>query len=144
MKKFVYFMIIPVLVLSLAGCASTKSGKPRKKDIKTRVDVLETRVDDIEQKQATAVAAPSAEQYSASTPVPRDSGDSVSVGSSGSKMDKRDIQTALKNAGFYAGNIDGKIGPKTRQSIKDFQSANGLKADGVVGPKTLKALQRYL
>lgn len=140
MKKFVYFMIVPALVLSLAGCASTKSGKPRKKDIKARVDVLETRVDDIEQKQNAA----SAEQVSASMPVPSDSGKSMDPGPSSSTMDKRDIQTALKNAGFYAGAIDGKVGPKTKQAIKDFQSANGLKADGVVGPKTSKALQRYL
>jgi len=55
-----------------------------------------------------------------------------------------EIQTALKNAGFYSGNIDGKIGPKSKKAIEDFQSANGLKVDGKVGAKTWEALGKYL
>jgi len=55
-----------------------------------------------------------------------------------------EIQTALKNAGFYAGNIDGKIGPKSKKAVEDFQSANGLKVDGKVGAKTWEALAKYL
>lgn len=55
-----------------------------------------------------------------------------------------EIQTALKQAGFYTGNIDNKIGPKTKQAIEDFQKANGLKVDGKVGPKTWEALSKYL
>ncbi len=54
-----------------------------------------------------------------------------------------EIQTALKNAGFYAGSIDGKIGPKSKKAIEDFQKANALKVDGKVGPKTWEALSRY-
>ena len=54
-----------------------------------------------------------------------------------------EIQTALKNAGFYAGNVDGKIGPKSKKAIEDFQRANGLKVDGKVGPKTWEAMSKY-
>jgi peptidoglycan hydrolase-like protein with peptidoglycan-binding domain len=54
-----------------------------------------------------------------------------------------EIQTALKNAGFYTGNLDGKIGPKSKKAIEDFQKANGLKADGKVGPKTWEALNKH-
>ena len=56
----------------------------------------------------------------------------------------KDIQKALKNAGFYTGAIDGKIGPKTKNAIVEFQKAKGLKADGKVGPKTWAALEKYL
>ena len=56
----------------------------------------------------------------------------------------KEIQMALKNAGFYTGAIDGKIGPKSKQAILDFQKANGLKVDGKVGPKTWAALEKYL
>jgi peptidoglycan hydrolase-like protein with peptidoglycan-binding domain len=55
-----------------------------------------------------------------------------------------DIQTALKNAGYYAGKIDGKIGPMSKKAIEDFQKANGLTADGKVGPKTWAVLGKYL
>lgn len=54
-----------------------------------------------------------------------------------------EIQTALRNAGFYAGNIDGKIGPKSKKAIEDFQQANGLKVDGKVGPKTWEAMSKH-
>ncbi len=56
----------------------------------------------------------------------------------------KDIQAALKSAGYYAGEVDGKIGPKTKKAIEDFQSANGLAADGKVGPKTWSILSKYL
>lgn len=56
----------------------------------------------------------------------------------------KDIQTALKAAGFYTGNVDGKMGPKTKRAIVEFQKARGLKADGKVGPKTWVELEKYL
>ena len=56
----------------------------------------------------------------------------------------KDIQTALKNAGFYIGAIDGKIGPNSKKAIMEFQAAKGLKVDGKVGPKTWAELEKYL
>lgn len=53
------------------------------------------------------------------------------------------IQQALKNAGFYKGEIDGKIGSKTKIAIKAFQKSKGLSADGVVGQKTWNELSKY-
>jgi peptidoglycan hydrolase-like protein with peptidoglycan-binding domain len=55
-----------------------------------------------------------------------------------------EIQTALKNAGFYSGVIDGKIGPNSKKAIVEFQKSQGLVADGKVGPKTWEALVKYL
>ncbi len=54
------------------------------------------------------------------------------------------IQTALKNAGFYNGKIDGKIGPGSKKAIEAFQQSKGLKVDGKVGSKTWAALEQYL
>ena len=53
------------------------------------------------------------------------------------------IQQALKNAGFYKGDIDGKSGLKTKSAIKAFQKSKGLIADGVVGQKTWNELSKY-
>lgn len=61
-----------------------------------------------------------------------------------SKSTAMQIQTALKNAGFYAGKIDGKIGPQTKRAIKAFQKSKGLAPDGIVGPKTWNELRNYL
>ena len=57
---------------------------------------------------------------------------------------EQQIQTSLKNAGFYNGAIDGKIGPASKRAIEAFQKKNKLKADGKVGPKTWAALESYL
>lgn len=60
------------------------------------------------------------------------------------KPTSTEIQTALKNAGFYTGAIDGKIGPMSKKAIEAFQQANGLTVDGKVGPKTWALLSKYL
>lgn len=59
-------------------------------------------------------------------------------GSSGSEV--REIQTKLKNWGYYAGSVDGVYGAETRHAVISFQKKNGLTADGICGTKTLAAL----
>ena len=54
------------------------------------------------------------------------------------------IQAALKNLGLYTGKIDGKIGPKTKEAVREFQRQNGLAADGKVGPKTWAVLKKSI
>ncbi len=61
-----------------------------------------------------------------------------------SQVNPKEIQKALTEAGFYKGNIDGVIGNKTKAAIRSFQEANGLKVDGVCGPKTWEKLKAYL
>ncbi len=50
------------------------------------------------------------------------------------------IQTKLKRWGYYTGSIDGIYGTKTLNAVKYFQRKNGLTADGIAGPATLKAM----
>ena len=50
------------------------------------------------------------------------------------------IQTALKERGYYGGNIDGIFGTVTKNAVIKFQRDNGLAVDGIVGKATLKAL----
>jgi len=57
---------------------------------------------------------------------------------------KKQIQIALQKANFYKGKIDGKIGPQTKEAIKAFQKAKGLKTDGAVGAQTWTELKKYL
>jgi N-acetylmuramoyl-L-alanine amidase len=56
----------------------------------------------------------------------------------------RQIQTKLKNWGYYSGAIDGSYGPKTTEAVKYFQRKNGLTVDGICGTRTLQALGIYL
>lgn len=50
------------------------------------------------------------------------------------------IQTRLKNWGYYNGNIDGVYGIGTYQAVRQFQQKNGLSVDGVAGSETLAAM----
>jgi hypothetical protein len=46
------------------------------------------------------------------------------------------LQTELATLGYYLLNIDGKFGPRTEEALKAYQAANGLKVDGLFGPKS--------
>lgn len=52
----------------------------------------------------------------------------------------KQIQQALKDAGFKPGPIDGIWGRKTIAAVKQFQAKQMLQVDGIVGPQTMKAL----
>ena len=59
-------------------------------------------------------------------------------GSTGSVVSQ--IQTKLKNWGYYSGEVDGVYGSKTEAAVRAFQQKNGLTVDGKAGPATLSAL----
>jgi hypothetical protein len=52
----------------------------------------------------------------------------------------RELQQALSRAGYDPGPVDGTFGPRTQAAVVAFQQANGLSADGVVGPETASTL----
>lgn len=59
----------------------------------------------------------------------------------GSRGDEvKQIQTKLKNWGYYNGSVDGVYGSGTLTAVKNFQKKNGLIVDGIAGKKTLQAM----
>lgn len=53
--------------------------------------------------------------------------------------DVKTLQGRLHDLGYYTDEIDGQFGAATKAAVVDFQRANGLEADGMVGSET-KAL----
>ena len=49
-------------------------------------------------------------------------------------------QQALKDKGYDAGAVDGRMGPKTQAALRDFQKAQGMESTGDLDPKTTQAL----
>lgn len=52
----------------------------------------------------------------------------------------RNMQSRLKQLGYYNGGIDGDFGASTEAAVKAFQNNNNLRADGVAGEGTLNKL----
>jgi peptidoglycan hydrolase-like protein with peptidoglycan-binding domain len=52
----------------------------------------------------------------------------------------RDLQAFLRNRGYYFGRVDGIYGYRTDRAVRNFQYANLLRTDGVVGRNTWRVL----
>ena len=51
------------------------------------------------------------------------------------------VQQALKDQGFYYGQVDGQPGPETTAAIRRYQIRNGLQVDGTLNKETLDSLK---
>lgn len=79
----------------------------------------------------------------------KSSSSATSSSASGLKLDSQgtkvsQLQTDLKQLGYYYAEITGNFGSKTEAAVKAFQKAKGLTADGVAGTKTLDAIAAAL
>jgi len=131
MRTFLVFL----LVLLLSGCATPLARRAQTQELQNRINLLERelmarneQIRSLERELSRKEREVRRTREARVTPSP---------------TPKR-IQRALRNAGFYRGPIDGKIGPKSREAIKAFQRANGLTPDGIVGRRTWPKLSKYL
>ena len=144
---FVRIVMSLIFLAGLAGCATSR-GPSSIQQLQVRVSELEEQVQQKDEelqelkaavndlhRETQRVASRSAKEVT----LPKDSQQIIKVDAV-----PQDVQKALQKAGFYAGSIDGKIGSKTKVAIAEFQKANGLKSDGVVGKQTWVKLQEYL
>ena len=97
---------------------------------------------------ARALAAPArrADPAHASTPAVHPANPVVLAFGSGygggaSAVAVRALQDRLDSVGDSPGPIDGRYGPRTERAVQRFQSAHGLRVDGIAGPVTLAALR---
>jgi len=135
MKKFVFIILTLALTVYLTACGKKQQSLEEMQEPMSieELSALNTSLPPESAVNASAVQ-PEAAPEAALKPLPP----------LVTKPTNQEIQTALKNAGFYTGEIDGKIGPLSKQAIKDFQAKNALEADGKVGLKTWTVLSVYL
>ncbi|MBI5416045.1 MAG: peptidoglycan-binding protein [Candidatus Omnitrophica bacterium] len=138
MNFLVRTLCVVALAGALAGCASTRQAG--------NVNQLQIRVAQLEREVAAkdetiAVLQQRVSQPSGRSSRPSSGGGAGKGGIIRVPVSARDVQTALQRAGYYSGNIDGKIGGQTIEAIKKFQRDNNLKADGIVGANTWTKLQ---
>ena len=150
------FIVIAALALAASGCAA-RGTRDHLTRLQSQVGLLDERVAQLERVGSASTVSPSSTTDSGwtgaedSRAAKRKSSSAVAVHaskksaktSSSEKPSTKEIQEALKAAGFYQGSVDGKMGALTRQAVEEFQRINGLKADGVVGHQTWSKLRQY-
>jgi len=136
-------LTVIVLAMFISGCATTKNNNNIEiQQLKGRVAGLET---DLQaRKQEIARLEGELEKSHEKRPVLKEERAKEVKQDEPKILSTRQIQAALKKAGFYKGSVDGKMGPATLDALKAFQRSNGQKADGVAGRKTRAILTRYL
>ena len=91
---------------------------------------------------ADATAAPQGTEAVVVTPTPTPTPEipktTVKRGSSGN--DAKTVQNRLQELAYYQGTVDGKFERASVNALKNFQTNNGLKADGIAGSSTYEKL----
>ena len=93
----------------------------------------------------TATAAPLVETtQSVSEPTPEPADETPAEARRSERQltaeQRKDLQIALKGAGFYDAAIDGAYGPGTRRSMEDWQLANSYEPSGILTTKQRQVL----
>ena len=88
--------------------------------------------------KVAATAAPDAQSWITSTQDYNAGYPVLMMGSTGS--DVSDLQARLSELGYYTGAIDGRYASATVSAVQEFQSRNGLTADGIAGRQTQDTL----
>ncbi|MEH2424963.1 MAG: peptidoglycan-binding domain-containing protein [Nostoc sp.] len=63
----------------------------------------------------------------------------LTVGSRGEAV--KNAQNLLKQQGFYTASVSGVFDNKTRSAVIKFQKSKGLRADGIIGHRTMASLK---
>lgn len=145
MKKEVYVLTV-VLLGSLAlttGCASKKRHQRDVTHLQTQIGTLQSEIARLDQAVKDAQISSGAQTGSGASTLGQFTEGNIYRTPAGFELPAASVQRALKNAGFYQGEIDGKIGSGTKQAIRDFQRDQGLKADGVCGKQTWSKLKSF-
>ena len=142
--RLTFLSFLGVLVL-FTGCASKQKTQKDLTTLQSQIGSLTdevVRLDQQLQEVRASVQGKGAPASESGSGAPLKGG--IYRTPSGFELPSINIQKALKNAGYYQGVVDGKIGHATQEALKAFQHDQGLDADGVCGRQTWGKLKTYL
>lgn len=139
-KVFLTVFLCALFTANFSGCATLRKGSLEKQELRNQVQALEAQLRQKEDEISSLRDALDKEK----TAREKFSARSVNVVEEvKSRPNVKQIQIALKNAGYSPGLLDGRMGKQTKSAIRAFQKANGLGVDGKVGKETWKVLGQY-
>ena len=141
LRRSLSVLVIFAILFSLSGCATARKQKDLEvQALRNQVSVLEAQLQNKEEEIGSLKEALQAKEVAQAQSVRR----KRVVAEVKCRRTVKQIQVALKNAGYNPGSIDGKMGKQTKNAIRTFQRANGLAVDGRVGKQTWSLLSKYL
>ena len=153
----VQLLIAFISIVFLAGCATTRQPSELNQ-LQIKVSQLERKLDDKDQEindlkyeinemtskmdnsGSSTTRADSSDEGDSKSSITKSSSDDIIRVS----VSAKEVQRALKKAGYYEGEVDGKFGAKSQKAVADFQKDHDLTSDGIVGQKTWNELKKYL
>jgi len=140
LQKMFLGIIAVVILISTSGCVTIGKKKDLEiQGLRGQISALESSLESKDQEIANLREDLDRAMQERIVPIK----DTVSIEPK-SRPNVTQIQTALRNAGYNPGKIDGRMGGQTREAIKSFQGANNITVDGKVGKKTWELLRVYL
>ena len=140
LKRIVVFSFAAVLAVSLSGCVTFGKKKDLEiQGLKNQVTALESQLQNKDQKISGL-----REELDRAAQERNNFSQNKGIFEAKSRPNNKQIQLALRNAGYNPGKIDGRIGRQTREAIKAFQRANNIPVDGKVAKQTWEALRGCL
>jgi hypothetical protein len=142
--------IWPVLALAALGLLLYSFWPRRAIEPEETIAKQETRPETLVQKESIPELPPASQTEATPLPEPVKSGGDALAGDPNRPVrsaralsgpqDVRRAQEALRNQGQDPGPIDGIMGPRTRQALRQFQKANGLQQTGTLDAETRERL----
>ncbi|MCM8795341.1 MAG: peptidoglycan-binding protein [Candidatus Omnitrophica bacterium] len=143
-RKLVIALLLGYCVIVLAGCATARKQKELEiQSLKNQISVLKAEIENKDE-EISALRYTLTKLSEEKEALENNLAKRRVIGEVKSRPNIRQIQIALRNAGFDPGEIDGKMGRQTRNAIMAFQRANNLVVDGKVGKATWNLLKEYL
>lgn len=143
-KKLLCILAAMFFVVGLSGCATARKDKEMEmQGLRNQISVLEAQVQSKDE-EINNLKSELSKPVEVKQETVKMGGKKKFIPETKSRPKMKQIQIALRNAGYEPGAIDGKAGKQTREAIKAFQKANNLPEDGKVGKQTWAALSKYL
>lgn len=147
MKSKGYVFAVLVSLFFLSGCATTqRESDLTAQGLRNQISVLETQLKSKDEEAGSLrdELNKAIQEKEAQAQAKEKAGSKKVIAEVKSRPNVKQIQVALRNAGYNPGAIDAKLGRQTKDALKAFQKANGLKADGKAGKQTWSLLRKYL
>lgn len=144
-RRIAVLVSLVVFVIGLTGCATARRQKDLEiQGLKNQVSVLESQLQSKDEEINSLKDALAKQQEKETRKGLTRVSKKRAIAEVKSRPKTKQVQIALKNAGFYTATIDGKNGKLTREAIKAFQKANNLSVTGKTDRQTWALLKGYL